>query len=94
MDSWISCFSSFFCFLLLFTIKGMCCKVFHMLVFFFFLILVTQIFAHPLHPAKIDGFYLCICIRCMYAVEPAFDLHLLTLNEPLLHTLHCSVLKY
>lgn len=58
-------------------------------------ITVTEIFFHPPpNPAEIDGFYLCVCIRSMYAVELAFDLHLLTLNELLLHAEHCVVLKY
>jgi len=51
-------------------------------------------FSHPLQPAKIDGFWLWICIRCAYAVEPAFDLHLLTyMNISYNNILHISVLK-
>lgn len=30
----------------------------------------------------------------MHVVECAFDLHLLTLDELLWHTLHCTALKY
>lgn len=30
----------------------------------------------------------------MHVVEPAFDLHLLTLDECLWHALHCAALKY
>lgn len=51
-----------------FMIKGISCIVFHML----FLIFSDSNFPHPLQPAKIDRFWLCICICSAYA----FDLHM------------------
>lgn len=43
---------------------------------------------------RLMGFFKCIRKTCIHVVEPAFDLHLLTLDELLWCALHCSALKY
>lgn len=83
------------------------CRMYSSIISFSFMFFVVVVFIHDFsrsnacfhsfccHPGKIDGlFFKCIRKTCIHVVEPAFDLHLLTLDELLWCALHRAALKY